>query len=102
MIRLRRTLERAQRHRWLWILVLVLVAIVVALVALHSTHDAAGVDGPLVCMAVMLLVVAAVSAPQPPTHALARRLRSRAPPVQLRHARASLLPLFRPALPLRL
>ena len=84
MIRLRRTLERAQRHRWLWILVLVLIAIVVALVALHSTHDAAGVDGPLVCMAVMLLLVVPVRVPRPPTVVLARRVRSRAPPSQLR------------------
>lgn len=80
MIRLRRTLERAQKRRWLWLILIVLFAIVLALVALHSTGDATAVDGPLVCMAVILLVRVVTRVAQPQTVPIARRLRARGPP----------------------
>ncbi len=80
MIRLRRTLERAQKRRWLWLILIVFFAIMLALVALHSTGDATAIDGPLVCMAVILLVTIATRVAQPQTVPIARRVRTRGPP----------------------
>lgn len=83
MIRLHRTLERAQKRRWLWLILIVLFAIMLALVALHSTGDATAVDGPLVCMAVILLVTIVTRVAQPQTVPIARRVRTRGPPPRL-------------------
>lgn len=83
MIRLRRALERAQKRRWLWLTVIVLLAIMLALVALHSTGDATAVDGPLVCMAVILLVTVVTRVARPLRVPIARRERTRGPPPRL-------------------
>jgi len=80
MIRLRRAIEQAQKRRWLWLILIVFLAIMLAPVALHSTGDATAVDGPLACMAVILLITVVARVAQPQTVPVARRVRTRGPP----------------------
>lgn len=80
MIRLRRTIERARRHRWLGLLVLILLAFLLALLVFHSAADSAELTAELACFAVAVLFVVALLVARPPSSLQPQRLRSRGPP----------------------
>jgi uncharacterized membrane protein YhaH (DUF805 family) len=80
MIRLRRTIERARRHRWLGLVVLVLLVFLLALLVFHSAADSAEFAAEFACFAVAMLLVMTFFVTRPRSCLQARRLRSRSPP----------------------
>ena len=89
MIRVNQMIAKARSRRGLWILLLILLVILLALVALHTFGDASTSDGPLVCMAIVLLVALAVVIPTPVAVAWPSAPTGRGPPVRVLRARAA-------------
>ena len=96
MIRLRQTIERGMRHRWLGPLFVILFCLLLAMVYLHALHDGqSGTELGALCIGITMVIGAVLlirlrfKAPLPLV--LARP--GRAPPVH-----RSLLHLVRPAL----
>lgn len=63
MIRLRETLERGYRHRWLGPLVILLLVVLIAFVALHEGGETLFASAGELCVALALVLVGLVRAP---------------------------------------
>lgn len=79
MIRLRLTIERAFKYRWLGLVVLLLVLVLLALVVVHSFADSAELTAEFACVFVALLVVVLLVAPAL-SRGLSQLVHSRGPP----------------------
>lgn len=73
MIRLRREIERGLRHPLVGPLLLVFLAVLVVFIALHETSDSIAGHVALICVAIAIVLLAAVSlagVPHPATRSL--------------------------------
>lgn len=102
MIRLRETLERACRHRWLGPLVIVLLVVLIAFIAIHEGGDKLFESAGELCVALAAVLLVTLVRVLPPLRVRAARGPQRRGPPLVPALRAGTLKLSIPIAPLRL